>query len=65
MVSSRGALLLISWAASLILLAGRRLPGVLAALALISFCVHTVSLRTAPPGPESRAAGGIAERSSS
>jgi hypothetical protein len=65
MVSSRGALLLISWAAALVLLAGRRLSGVLAALALISFCVHTMSLRSVLPGPESRAAGGITERSSS
>jgi hypothetical protein len=65
MVSSRGALLLVSWAVALVLLAGRRLAGALAALALVSFCVHTMSLRTAPPGPGSRAAGGITERSSS
>jgi hypothetical protein len=65
MLPSRGALLLVSWAAALALLAGRNLPGALAALALISFSVHLMSLRTAPPGSGSRPAGGIVERSSS
>lgn len=65
MISSRGALLLVSWAAALVLLAGRRIPGALAALALISFFMHSMPLRPDLPGRGSRAAGGIAERSSS
>jgi hypothetical protein len=41
--------LLLSWALVLALIAAEKLPSVLAALALTSFLVHAMSLRTAPP----------------
>lgn len=63
MFDRKGIFLVVSWAAALVLLAGRRLPGVLAALAPISFLVHAASSPSAPRSPGSR--DDVAERSSS